>query len=69
MAKQKKSSAEVKKQVLNILDTYIEGFEKIEKDSDYFEGYRAALKAIKENVEKIEVDGDEPPKESKVTIL
>jgi len=41
----------------------------VESDSPYFNGYRAALKAIKESMERIEVQDDDNPKESKVTIL
>ena len=69
MSQYKKSGKDVKVEVITVIDLHIKGFKDVEPDSPYFNGYRAALKAIKESMERIEVQDDDNPKESKVTIL
>ncbi len=71
MSNGKKTAKDVKGEVLIILDSYISGFEGVEPDDRYFDGYRAALKTVREGVEKVEIPDDDKDEKrnSKVTLL
>ena len=67
----KKTAKNVKDEVLTIINGYIKGFAEVEPDSKYFNGYRAALNTVKENIEEIEVkeENDNKDKKGKIQIL